>query len=586
MKTAPVGYFDIETHQWAHFVVGALLPPGADRPEFYWHRPEGLLDGMAERPGTVWRAHYSGRFDTLLLLTLAARAGWRMDLSMRGASVVRARLRRPGDKKTTITLEDTYALAPVGLAKFARAAGGEQKGAWDHDRTPKRVDPASPLGRELAGYLAADVLSLRDADTAWRAVLREVAGVEPSLTLGGTAWKSASRLSEWPRGEDVTEPLPITDYSEGREGYFGGRVEVFRPAESQVWRYDRNSSYPAALTLQPVPWGRRRWTRKWDGEDGTVWATVQVPECRHPPLPVRTRKGRVVFPVGRLSGVWTGLELRRAVQLGARVTRVHRARLPESMTDALGEWCRRVWAARVERPAWGGLLKLLANSLTGKLAQKPERTSVLYCHVDEAPPNVDHPLTEPGEDGMAWFKRTVELVATCARPEWAAYLTAEARGELLEQLNHAGDDTCYCDTDSVYSARPLTRGLGAELGQWKTEGRASRWLALAPKLYRYDTDDGEAHVKGKGLPGLSVDGFEALRVMATLSKEDPRRDELAWKDTRGVESLLSTLKQQGEAAFTRRTIERGLNGTPGRIGGRIVDGDATRAPTLKEAEGW
>ncbi len=569
-----IGYYDIETADWSAFVVGAWLPPGQSRPAFAWHRPETMLSEMAAHEGVVWRGHYAGRFDALLLLSIAARAGWRLDVSMRGASVIRARMRRPGARKTTITLEDTFALAPTGLAKFSKAAGLTQKGEWNHDRTKPGMRPGSPEGRELAEYLERDVLALRDADTAWRQVLREVAGVEPGLTLGGTAWKSAVALSPFGPGEDVTDPMPLVDYEEGRAGYYGGRVEVFRPRAETVWRYDRNSSYPAALTRQRVPWGRRRWQRTWDGEEGTVWATVRVPESRHPPLPHRCEGGRLVYPTGTVHGAWTAVELRRAVELGSRILRVHRARIADETTDALAAWCHRVWAARVERPAWGGLLKLLANSLTGKLAQKPERSTILFSHVDELPPEAEL-LTPPGPDGQVWSRRTVSYVAPCARPEWSAYLTAEARGELLSQLLHAGDASAYCDTDSVYSLAPLSRALGPDLGQWKVEGRADDWTALAPKLYRY-RDDGSVKVRGRGLPGLTPDGFDALA-----------RLEGDWSVHSGVESLLSTLSRLGEAAFVRRTLTRGRRETPGRIGGRVwAGGESTRAPTVEEAESW
>jgi hypothetical protein len=575
MTTATIGYYDIEAAHWDTYVCGALLRPGATAPEFFWHDPSTLLDGMLETPGVEWRAHFGGRYDALLLLTLAARAGWTIRVTTRGASVLRARISRPGSKRADIVLTDTFGLAPVGLAKLSTAAGGVQKGKLDFrevDENPK-MQPGSPLGRRLAEYLGADVLALRDGDTAWRQVLREVGGVEPSLTLGSTAWRSALRHLE-KCGEDVSEPMRLGQYDAGRAGYYGGRVEVFQTAAPSVYRYDRNSSYPAALTLQPVPVGRRRYSRSWNGEEGTVWARVHVPETRHPPLPVRL-KGRLVYPHGTFDGVWSAVELRHAMAHGARIEAIHSARIAAKTSSALRDWCLTVWAARVERPAWNGLLKLFANSLTGKLAQRPERADVAYVPLEKLPKGAEL-LTAP-KDGMAWYRKERLQLSPCARPEWAAYLTAEARCELHRQLEAAGDQSAYCDTDSVYSRAPLARNLGADLGQWKFEGTGDGWHARAPKLYRY-ASDGKDVVKARGQRGLTAEGYERLTAPRRPGEETP-----TWTTDAGVESLLSTLSD-GEVSFRRQIISRGVRDIDGWCGGRLRTAThETRAPDYSTA---
>lgn len=575
--TAPrVGYYDIECHAWSTFVVGATLAPGDAEPVAHWHDASGMLDAMAE-VGGEWRAHYGGRYDVLLLLTLACERSWRVTATMRGASVLVARLRAPGDTKTRLTLVDTHALAPVSLAKLAAAAGGETKGRFDFSRIVPGLEPSSPDGRALWEYLRRDVLALRDGDTAWRAVLREVAGVEPGRTLGGVAWKSAALHLATLADEDVAVSLDRHDYADGRTGYFGGRVEVMRERASSLQRYDRNSSYPAALTRQAVPVGRRVWRRTWNGEPGTVWARVRVPMQRHPPLPVRF-PSRVLYPTGTFDGVWTAPELQAAVDSGdAKLVRVYRARVASETTLALREWCLRVWSERVARPEWNGLLKLLANSLTGKLAQRDGRATLRYGPVTDAPAG-EPTLTEP-RDGMVWWSVTTHHIAPCARPEWAAYLTAEARVELRAQLEHAGAASLYCDTDSVYASRALSRNLGADLGEWKHEGAGYDWHARAPKLYAY-TDEGDARrVKSKGLRGLTAEGFERLSVVDSKGYSAP------WADDAGVESLRASLARGGEASFTRRALARRVRLDETWCGGRLrgAPGGDTRAPTYGEA---
>lgn len=566
--TRPIGYYDVETYEWSTYVVGGYLPPGAAEPTLVWQDAGALVEALVSHEGVEWRAHYAGRFDALLIATVLAERRWKLSVTLRGASVLVLSATRPGARRVTATFVDVFALAPVGLAKLARAAGLTQKSEWDHRRTRPGWDGTCADSRELAEYLRRDILALRDGDAAWRRVVREVAGVEPSRTLGATAWRSATQhLGELP--EDVDVRLPLDDYRDGREGYYGGRVEVLRSRAPAVWRYDRNSSYPAALVRQPVPVGRRRWSRRWSGEPGTVWARVTVPESRHPPLPLRIG-GRLVFPHGTFEGAWTSVELTHALAHGARIERVLTARLASETTDALGAWCQRVWEARQSRPEWGGLLKLLANSLTGKLAQRPERSTVGYRHRDTLPAGAELLTRSTDPNAYVWFRTHSESVAPCARPEWAAFLTAEARTELHSQLLHAGDGSAYCDTDSVYSTAPLTRALGAGLGQWKAEGVGDSWSARAPKVYRYDTGN-RTHVRAKGFSRLTPEGYESLEAG------------LPWASTEGVETLLTTVRG-GQVAFRRLDSTRRLSPESDWIGGRLrlTCGD-TRAPSYEEA---
>jgi hypothetical protein len=285
-----------------------------------------------------------------------------------------------------------------------------------------------------------------------------------------------------------------------------------------------------------------------------------------------------VFPVGRVSGVWTARELRYAVSTGlARVVRVERAYLADTSAPLLREWCLRVWGERVRRPAYNGLLKLFANGLTGKLAQRPEAVELHLLPDGQEPLYSDAQARRgvpaprpigPSRDGARWWAVSSARVSPNARPEWAATLTAEARESLHAQLLSAGDGACYCDTDSVYATRELERDLGDGLGQWKCEGAMADWRALAPKVYSYR--DGERRkVRAKGLPGLDGGGYDAVSAGAS------------WETERGVMGLRSAAR--GERLFERARLTRRLHRDAEWCGARVRDGDATRAPTWDEA---
>lgn len=108
-----------------------------------------------------------------------------------------------------------------------------------------------------------------------------------------------------------------------------------------------------------------------------------------------------------------------------------------------------------------------------------------------------------GRAQLLWLAPEWHLDA-CAHVQWAAVLTATTRVEWHRQALSVGDDLAYGDTDSIYAARPITRRLGDELGEWADEGSASEWAARGPKAYRYTDDSTGALVtRSKGVPRLS-----------------------------------------------------------------------------------
>lgn len=560
-KPRVIGYLDIETADWTTFVLGGTLV--GDEIRTVWKDVDAYCELLFARSHVEWRAHNGGRFDFLLVLEYAQRRGLHIQAIMRGASVVKAIVKNGND---WVSFVDTFALAPASLEKFAACAGKTQKGKIDYDRIKADIEPSSAFGKQLEEYLVDDLKALRDADLSWRAVIREIAGVEPSLTLGSTAWKSASKFV---RSEDVSRPLSDDEYANGRAGYFGGRTEVFRQFAPIAYTCDRNSSYPAALVNQPVPIGRRKWGRTLD-EEGTVWARVRVPEMWIPPLPVRMGP-RLVFPTGTFDGVWTALELRNAVELGAKVVSIHKSRTTNQTSKELGLWCARIWQARTEKPEWNGLIKLLANSLTGKLAQQPDRETLAYGPADEMEEEARQ-LTMIANDGNVWRSVPKHQISPCARPEWSAYLTAEARIELLRQIHSTGENAVYSDTDSVFSLAPIDRRIGTSLGEWKDEGQLTNFEAHGPKFYKYDKAEKQTS-KVKGQSKISRDGFDAL---VSGSK---------WTHTAGAISLKTAINRFGIAHFTTKTQTKGSNRDPAWVGGRRSTPEGkTLPPTHTQAK--
>jgi DNA polymerase family B len=359
---------------------------------------------------------------------------------------------------------------------------------------------------------------------------------------------------------------------------------VFRTQADSGHRYDIHSSYPAALANVSLPEGEgkdcdaREAARAFaSGREGIFGALVYVPEMAIPPLPVRTDE-RLLYPWGPVTGAWTGLTLRNAVAHGCRVMRIDWGYVWASSRPVLAPYAERVWRLRANAESrnekdWAAWYKWLANSLTGKLAQRPEHESLDFIPAGDRCPALefDAPIIKDTELGV-WIAVPSVRVDACAYVQWAAYLTSYAHRELHTQLLHA-KVPLYCDTDSVYAKNKLTRRIGPELGEWGYEGSLFGWRAPAPKVYRYVNDAGEETVKGKGYSGLDGPGFLALLAGAK------------WHTDRGVHGLRTAMRK-GDGLFQRKNLSRALKATPGWVGGRELDSDGigTRPTTLARYE--
>lgn len=574
------GVWDIECAHWDRFLCGELLAANGDAVQC-WNEDE-FADAMLSREG-IWFAHFGGRYDMLWLLDIASRRGLEWSARMRGSGILSARI---GD----LEVRDSHAIIPMSLAQAAGLAGKKKTSTGLPCECGTSCGgycalarPLSVAERALVGdYLHNDcevLLSVLEAVQA--RALDE--GITMRATIGGTAWATARAwLDLPPSGHDVGT------YKRLREGYFGGRTEVFRAIAKRGDRYDIHSSYPAALQRVALPEGTGRLVRGSTlagnyfaaGADGIYGARVTVrDDCYIPPLPYRA-SDRLLYPTGPVDGVWTGLELRHALEHGASLDSVTWGYVWASSRPVLREYAERVWSLRADAAergddAWASWYKWLANSLTGKLAQSLENQSLDF---EPAPENGAPAMDGDAVDVIACFHggyfyvTETRRVDACAHVQWAAYLTAEARVELHRQLLEADRAALYCDTDSVYSSRPLDRRIGPELGEWGHEGAMTDWRALAPKVYRYRCTgckkhpSGGWHVRGKGMPGLDSPGFEALA-----------RGE-AWTTDRGVVGLRTSLRAK-DSLFRRRTLTRGLKPVRGWIGGRETDGRGGTRPT-------
>ncbi len=569
--------WDIETEDWDTFVVGSLWRKDGGVEIF--REEDDFANALLELPqGTNAWAHAGGRFDVL----------WLLDWCKRQGRIPSAQIRLSGSSIASLAVRkgpifrDSNRLVPMSLAQASTMFEGERKEKLDLPCICERnCGGYCSINRRMSGterkrvedYLVKDIESLRDTLLLLNAYCGNNSLVM-SGTCASTAWNTAK----------VRCGLPDTSwdsraYRFARLGYYGGLTAVGKTIAQKVYRFDRVSAYPAALSLA-VPTGEMRLVydtriakRVWDlGRQGFYRITIDVPNQIAPPLPIRM-ENRLVYPWGRLSGVWARDEILRAEETGAKIVAIHSAIAWEKEEAILKPHIDHCFRLRSEAQSkslkvW---LKFIANSLTGAFAQDPEQ-DVVALGEEYADKQGYEPV---GNYDWIW-RRKVFRISERAHVQWAGVLTARARIELNRQIEHAGDDWCYSDTDSVVATRMLTRNVGEDLGDWKFEGTATDYEAIAPKVYTYNEDvkgpDGSygplpRYARAKGIP-------DAVRVWDAIN--DGEQIQL----NRGVKSLL--VAARGDKLFQRNDGHRRVSRKEQWCGARVRVGDSTRAPHMKE----
>jgi hypothetical protein len=255
---------------------------------------------------------------------------------------------------------------------------------------------------------------------------------------------------------------------------------------------------------------------------------------RIPPLPVRAKMNgerRLCYPTGVIHGTWALPEILYAESIGCEVE-VYQALVFEREEVLLADYMETLIAARLKfgkASREGEWLKLVANSLYGKLASKPEHSTIIF---NPDPRTLMAVCVKCGDEPCSHlvkihgrlnvYEKTEEKIPECGHIVWAAYITARGRIQLHKALTECGsDDALYCDTDSVFTTTQRDYQSGSDsgnlrkeaLGGWAFKGEFTDFEGIAPKVYSYVKSDGIRKVKAKGItmPGDIDAAWNSIR---------------------------------------------------------------------------
>lgn len=304
-----------------------------------------------------------------------------------------------------------------------------------------------------------------------------------------------------------------------RVAYFGGRVEpIKRGMVEGVNIYDINSLYPYVMREFAYPdpntlIGIREGLSEsviYDYE-GVSEVSIEVPPMHLPPLPFRFNE-KLFFPIGKLKGRWTHVELRAAVERGCVIHKVHWTLYTTETCTPFIDYVETLYSLRLRYKAKKDprefIVKIMLNSLYGKFAQRPdaglqklESISKFFNADDKA-----------GYDFVVYDNEVYARSGTEQRKQpsyinvlWACYVTAYARLTLYEYMLNAGDNLAYVDTDSVFIQGTLE--TSTDLGGMKLEYANVDVNIIAPKLYQISQNGEVIRSKVRGVPSNYQETF-------------------------------------------------------------------------------
>lgn len=496
-----IGAWDVETEGLnGKLLLASWYIEGMEEPSVITGTPyeivKGIIDIFLSYPGIRWYAHHA-QYDLRYLMDyLLANYEDSLEFYMRTEQDVFM------VKTKDFELVDSFALWGQSLKKFAQV--------FLPDLPKLEIDIANfdVSNPEHIAYAKRDAEILVKCLINLDDTIYNLFGTHIAYTIAGTAvraWRGNISSSYF-------KPENIDTFV--RSAYFGGAVQgKFGQHFSELYTYDINSSYPYVMREFGVPYGNYCGTTTLDKDfPGIYRVKVETPKDLYfPILPKRKSTGGIIWPAGTFETTVTNLELEFALEHGYKILEIYEGIIWNETVNPFVEF---VTYCEDSRRKYKGtpleiVIKLIQNSVYGKFGTRKERNRLFIPKEDE-----DYIGATPwGPSDALWIKKEVDE-DILALPQWAVFITANARLHLLKNIYENGvENVVYCDTDSITTSKPLDPiHIGEAYGQFKLEKKWKTFTALAPKVYAGETYESGFTGAVKGIPKRLIDesGYKAL----------------------------------------------------------------------------
>ena len=333
--------------------------------------------------------------------------------------------------------------------------------------------------------------------------------VPPKHTLGSSAvaiWKKTD-----PNQSDYIKSKEIAQFV--RDSYHGGRCEPFKYGKiKKVYTADVQSMYPYIMSTNAMP--DTRYLEYIDHEhenisllkyEGVSECLINQPPVYIPILPLYLGS-KLLFPVGTFHGTWTHCELRALIAHGGKIIKFHRTVISRKLVTPFQNYIHEMIQLRnnykLAKDPREYVAKILANSLYGRMGLKSEQEQSIYIRWDGRKDLREYQGWDMDiqENGI-YLTKTIERnqVSHEANIMWATYITSLARLRLYEFLIAQGNNLIYCDTDSIYSTKPVV-GVADGFGNLNLDTTFDSGYFKGPKLYRLDSKTSDNKIRARGVP--------------------------------------------------------------------------------------
>jgi hypothetical protein len=592
----PIIAVDIETDGLGGaFLVGAYVKEESDHVTVFktiaeWVRAIFHTSNI----GCQWVAHNGGEYDYKYLIdeirkSISRYKDLRISPLVANKRIIGFILRF---RKHRIILKDSFRLMPASLAEISQKLAPQYTKQDIGLKDGVIFNPDNPVHME---YLRYDVLALKYSMLAFRDIVLDNFGVYPEWSIASTAMK-AWRHTIPPGSRYFRLPGDIEKFC--RNAYRGGIVFLRTTRELQnVATIDVNSMYPHVMRECGVPYGEPMWTAKYYTDRPGIYA-VRAYVPRDVPFFIvghRTQDG-TAYPTGVFDTVLTSNEIERAKRHGCSFDILDGVVFSQIIFpfDEFITKCERL-RTLYKGTAIEFVVKLLQNSLYGKFGARDDMEEYI---ISEFPGENWLEMVDPSTGEMVenFWTRGATLDAAYMHPEWAAWITANARGHLCDIAESVGfEHVYYGDTDSLVadlSAVEAARDSGilavsSDYGAVKVERVWSTFQALAPKVYYGTTTDGASVARAKGIPKgqLRTEDMRAVaagqtRRVSYLSVNGTlqvikRSKEYAELRTRAYSNLANSKLWCRDSSGTVRSVHREIaagHSTNGLLNEKIITG--------------
>lgn len=340
-------------------------------------------------------------------------------------------------------------------------------------------------------------------------------------------------------------------YSDIKQAYFGGRVEVFNCYGENLYWYDVVSLYPSQMK-NDLPIGNliKSTDTNLDNYFGFVYASVEYPEnVNIPILPFRDEDRNIYYPVGNWTGWFPSVVLKKAVKLHNVKYKIHYGYKLEKSKNIFSKFVDTFFnlKQKAENKGKRFIYKLFLNSNYGRWGLNYENTKTEIIKTEKIKDIflnhvvLDNDIFDIKND-LEYIKYKIEPKDSLKDLDFDKFLTMKDQEQdfvircvplaaMISGQSHAfmsdfydldNNDCYYTDTDSLILKKPLPDNVvGSELGKFEFKGKVKKAYFISPKLYCLIMETGETIIKAKGIPKNMLTEEDFKLLLLGIEKEIP-----------------------------------------------------------------